>query len=77
MKKCENCLSKYKIKHLEYEIEQLQNKHNTITVQYCNKLVVNLLLNDKIKNLEKEINRKNEKIKKLEKEIEKLALFYL
>jgi len=58
MKKCESCLYKYRVEHLEKENKQLQNNLNEITIQYYNKLVINHLLNDKIETLEKEIKRK-------------------
>ena len=55
MKKCESCLYKYRLKYLEKETTQLQKNLNDITIQYYNKLVINHLLNEKIKALEKEI----------------------
>ena len=58
MKKCTSCLYKYRLKHLEKENKQLQDNLNEITIQYYNKLVINHLLNDKIKTLEKEIAQK-------------------
>ena len=61
MEKCENCLYKHKVKYLEKENEQLEEKLNTLTVQIYNTLVENFLLKDKIKHLEKEIKYENDK----------------
>jgi hypothetical protein len=53
--KCDTCLSKYRLEFLEKDNKHLQNNLNEITTNYYHKLVENLLLKDKIKYLEKEI----------------------